>query len=136
MAIAKKLVWLWTVCTGFNPNSLGRFRTKAENPDSRTCYFTVADEDHIYNVFISKHKNKDADNNEIYFEIEGIKSQTSNKTFNNESKLDKLSENGRATAGTSQFGFGIYNAGDAKFVRKSRFKPARKSARLNFPLGR
>ena len=94
-------------CTGFNPNGPGRVRTKAENPDLQTCYFNVASDDHMFNVFISKHINKDVDNNEINFEIENVKSQTNNETFNAELELDNLSENGAANAGRSQFGFGI-----------------------------
>ena len=59
----------------------------------------------MYNASISKCINKDVDNNEIYFEIESIKSQTNNETFNAELELDNLSENGAANAGSSIFGF-------------------------------
>ena len=86
--------------------------------------------------FISKRINKDVDNNEIYFEIKSIKSHINNETFNVEPELDNLSQNSTANAGSSQFGFGIYNAGDAKFIRKSRLKSTRKSAKLKFLLGR
>ena len=41
-------------CTGFNPNGQGRFRTGAEDPNSQTCFFSKADEDHMFNVFVSK----------------------------------------------------------------------------------
>ena len=84
--------------------------------------------------FISKRINKDVDNNKIYFEIESIK--MNNETFNAEPELDNLSQNSTANAGSSQFGFGIYNAGDSKFIGKSRFKSTRKSAKLKFLLGR
>ena len=67
-------------------------------------------------VFISKRINKDIDNNKMYFEIEGIKSQTNNKTFNAEPELDHLSENGKSTGRSTQFGFGINNTRDAKFI--------------------
>ena len=41
-------------CTGFNPNSPGRFRTDAANPDSQTCFFNRADEDSLFNVFCQR----------------------------------------------------------------------------------
>ena len=119
-------------CTGFNPNGPGGFRTQAENPDSQTFYFNLADDDHRCNVFISKRINKDLDNNEIYFEIEGVKSQMNNKTFSAEAELKNLSENGISNDGSSQFRFGVYNTGDKIFVRKARFKSTRKSARPKF----
>ena len=106
MTIVKKTC-LTLDCTDFNPNGPGRVRPKAENPDLQTCYFNVANDNHMFNVFISKHINKDVDNNEINFEIEDIKSQMNNETFNAELELDNLSENGAANAGSSQFGFGI-----------------------------
>ena len=88
------------------------------------------------NVFVSKRINKNAIDNEIYFEIEGIKSQTNNETFNAELELDNLSENGATNAGSLQLEFRIYNATDEKFFRKSRFKSSRKSARPQFLPGR
>ena len=88
----------------------------------------------MYNASISKYINKDVDNNEIYIEIESIKSQTNNETFNAELELDNLSENGAANAGSSIFGFGIYNTGDAKFVRKSRLNQQESQLDQNFSL--
>ena len=94
-------------CTDFNPNGPGRVRPKAENPDLQTCYFNVANDDHMFNVFISKHINKDVDNNEINFEIEDIKSQMNNETFNAELELDNLSENGTINVGRYNSDFEI-----------------------------
>ena len=65
-------------CEGFNPNGPGRFKTQAENPHLQTCYFNLADGYPRYNLLISKRVNTDVDNNEIYFNIEGIKSQANN----------------------------------------------------------
>ena len=103
-------------CTSFNPNGLGPFRTQAKISDLQTCHFNLADDDHRYNVFISDSINKDVDNNKMYFEIEGIKNQTNNKTFNAEPKLDNLSENGESNGRSTQFGFGINNTRDEKFI--------------------
>ena len=41
-------------CTSFNPNGPGRYRTEAADPDKHTCYFNRADEDSLFNIFISK----------------------------------------------------------------------------------
>ena len=46
-------------CSGFNPNGLGRFRTKANNPDSQNFYFNVSNDDQIFNIFISTRINKE-----------------------------------------------------------------------------
>lgn len=96
------LNWLTLDCTGFNPNGPGRFGTKAENPDMQTCYFNVIDDDYMYNVFVGKRKRiyNNAHDNEIYFEIEGIKSQTNIKTFNAELESNNLYENGARNAGS------------------------------------
>lgn len=96
----------------------------------------MIDDDHMYNVFVSNLLNKNINDNEIYFETEGIKSQSNNETVYAELKLDNLSENDVTNAGISQFGFGIYNTKDAKFVKKFRFKSTRRSDREKFILGR
>ena len=41
-------------CSGFNPNGPGRFRTDASNPLTQTCFFNKADQDSLFNIFISK----------------------------------------------------------------------------------
>ena len=41
-------------CSGFNPNGPGRFRTEASNPLTQTCFFNKADQDSLFNIFISK----------------------------------------------------------------------------------
>ena len=102
----------------------------------QTFYFNVADNDYLYNVFISKHINKTSDNSGTYFHIDSVKSQTNNETFSAETELDNLSDNGSTDGGSSQFEFGIYNSGDEKLIRKSRFKSARKPAKPKFLLGR
>ena len=56
-------------CTGFNPNGPGRFRTDAANPESQTCFFNKADEDTLFNVFVSKRIKKENDPNKLLFEI-------------------------------------------------------------------
>ena len=53
-------------CSGFNPNGPGRFRTNADNPISKTCYFNVSDDDQMFNVFLSTRINSD-EAKEIFF---------------------------------------------------------------------
>ena len=48
----------------------------------------MIDDDHMYNVFISKRINENVNDNGIYFEIEGIKSQTNSEISNAELELD------------------------------------------------
>ena len=81
-------------CTGFNPNGPGRFRTDAANPQSQTCFFNKADEDTLFNVFVSKRIKKESDPNKILFEIEGLKTQADNETYSAYSELDNLQGNG------------------------------------------
>ena len=59
---------------------------------------------------IDNKDNKYFDNDEIYFNIEGVKSQTNNETFSAEAELDNLSENGISNDGSLQFSFGILTA--------------------------
>ena len=84
-------------CTGFNPKGPGRFRTDAADPDSQTCFFHRADEDSLFNVFVSKRiKYKP---NKLLFKIEGLKTQADNETYSASSELENLQGNGLSNAG-------------------------------------
>ena len=85
-------------CTGFNPNGPGRFRTDAANPESQTCFFSKADEDTLFNVFVSKRIKKESDPNKILFEIEGLKTQADNETYSGSAELENLQGNGLSNA--------------------------------------
>ena len=76
----------------------------------------MIDDDHMYNVFISKRINENVNDNGIYFEIEGIKSQTNSEISNAELELDNLPENGTTNVVSLQYRFGIYDTEDGKFV--------------------
>ena len=63
-------------CDNTNKDGPGTFRTEADNPDFQSCYFNSANDQHIYNEFISKRiKNEVADDN-FYFKISELKSKT------------------------------------------------------------
>ena len=67
-------------CTGLNPIGPGRYRTGAEDPYSQTCFFNKADDDHMFNVFVSKRIKREEKPDKILFEIEGVKSKTNIET--------------------------------------------------------
>ena len=85
-------------CAGFNLNGPGRFRTDAANPESQTCFFNKADEDTLFNVFVSKRIKKESDPNKILFEIEGLKTQADNETYSASAGLENLQGNGLSNA--------------------------------------
>ena len=102
-------------CTGFNPNGPGSFRTGAEDPNSQNCFFNKADEDHMFNVFVTKRIKKEEAPEKILFEIESVKSQTNNKTYSASSELENLTgnslskaRNAESTVGFSDFADGIH----------------------------
>ena len=68
-------------CSGFNPNGPGRFRTDASNTLTQTCFFNKADQDSLFNTFISKRIKSNAEN-KILFEIEGLKTDADKATYN------------------------------------------------------
>ena len=107
-------------CTGFNPNGPGRFRTGAEDPNSQTCFFNKADEDHMFNVFVSKRiKNEEAPE-KILFEIESVKSQTNNETYSASSELENLTGNGLSKARNAESTAGFSDFAERKHIGKIR----------------
>ena len=40
-------------CSNTNKDGPGRFRTEADNPDFQSCYFNSANDEQVYNKFIS-----------------------------------------------------------------------------------
>ena len=87
-------------CSGFNPNGPGRFRTDASNPLTQTCFFNKADQDSLFNIFISKRiKGKSTD--KILFEIEGLKTSADNEPYSPALELENLQRNGLSNVRTS-----------------------------------
>ena len=116
-------------CTGLNSNGPGRFRTGSANSDSQTCFFNKADDETLFNVFVSKRIKKDVDPNKILFEIEGLKTEADNDIYSASLELENLQGNSlsnvRAPASNSRF-----DAEDGNSSRK--FRNRRKSARPKF----
>ena len=108
-------------CSGLNPNGPGRFRTDASNALTQTCFFNKADQDSLFNTFISKRIKPDNDD-KILFEIEGLKTNADRETYNPTQELENLQRNGLPNASDEQDGAGFTN----------KFKPKWKSARPRF----
>ena len=121
-------------CTGFNPNSPGHFRIGAEDPNSQTCFFNKADEDHMFNVFVSKRIKKEDSPDKILFEIESVKSQTNNETYSATSGLENLTGNGLSNVTNAEPTVEFSDFADGKLTGKIR--RGWKSAKPKFPPGR
>ena len=116
-------------CSGFNPSGPGRFRTDASNALTQTCFFKKADQDSLFNIFISKRiQNKSA--NKILFEIEGLKTSTDNGTYNPSLELENLQRNGLSNVRNNT------DEQDERGFEQSKFRPKWKSARPKFLPGR
>ena len=112
-------------CSGFNPNGPGRFRTDASNALTQTCFFNKADQDSLFNIFISKRiQNKSPD--KILFEIEGLKTNTDNATYNPSLELENLQRNGLSNVRNDT------DEQDGRGFEQSKFRPKWKSARPKF----
>ena len=113
-------------CTGFNPNGPGRFRTDAANSLTQTCFFNKADEDSLFNVFVSKRVEKESSPDKILFEIQGLKTTADNETYSASSELENLQGNGLSNVRISkgQFDTTDYEdrSGGGKF--RSKWKSA------------
>ena len=121
-------------CTGFNPNSPGHFRTGAEDLNSQTCFFNKVDEDHMFNVFVSKRIKKEDSPDKILFEIESVKSQTNNETYSATSGLENLTGNGLSNVTNAEPTVEFSDFADGKLTGKVR--RGWKSAKPKFPPGR
>ena len=116
-------------CSGFNPNGPGRFRTDASNALTRTCFLYKADQDSLFDIFISKRiQNKSTD--KILFEIEGLKTSADNATYNPSLELENLQRNGLSNVRNNT------DEQDGRGFEQSKFRPKWKSASPKFLPGR
>ena len=120
-------------CPGFNPNGPGRFRTDASNPLTQTCFFNKADQDSLFNIFISK-RIKEKNTDKILFEIEGLKTSADNETYNPTLELENLQRNGLSNVRTKS----DEQDGDQNGCgyEQTKFRAKWKSARPKFLSGR
>ena len=113
-------------CSGFNPNGPGRLRTDASNPLIQTCFFNKADQDSLFNIFISK-RIKEKNTDKILFEIEVLKTSADNETYNPTLQLENLQRNGLSNVRTkSDEQDGDQNgSGYEQFKFRAKWKSAR-----------
>ena len=89
-------------CSNINTDGPGRFRTKADNPETQFCYFNTTNDEQVFNQFISKRINSEKSTNEHLFEIVEVVSKfNKNIKFNATNKLKEL-DNGTKTSRTSE----------------------------------
>ena len=69
-------------CSNTNKDGPGRFRTETDNPDFQSCYFNSANDEQVYNEFISERIKNNVSDDNFYFKISELKSKTNKeKTF-------------------------------------------------------
>ena len=89
-------------CSNINTDGPGRFRTKADNPETQFCYFNTTNDEQVFNQFISKRINSEKSTNEHLFEIVEVVSKfNKNIKFNATNKLKEL-DNGTKISRTSE----------------------------------
>ena len=120
-------------CSGFNPNGPGRFRTDASNPLTQTCFFNKADQDSLFNIFISKRIKEDS-KHKILFEIEGLKTSADNETYSPALELENLQGNGLSNVRSDPDEHDGKQNGSG--YAKTKFRAKWKSARPKFLPGR
>ena len=106
----------------------------AEDPNSQTCFFNKTDEDHIFNVFLSKRIKKEDSPDKILFEIEIVKRQTNDETYSATSELENLTGNDLSNVRNAESTVGFSDFADRKHTGKIR--RGWKSAKPKFLPGR
>ena len=101
--------------------------TDAANPLTQTCFFNKADEDSLFNVFVSKRVKSETSPDKILFEIEDLKTTADNETYSASSELENLQGNGLSNVRISERQFDTTDYanrnGGGKF--RSKWKSAR-----------
>ena len=92
-------------CSNTNRDGPGRFRSEADNPDKQLCYFSSANDEQVYNEFVSKRIKSSEFENNFHFKIVEVKSKTNkNISFDASNKLQELNkDNDTETSRSSEF---------------------------------
>ena len=81
-------------CSNTNKDGPGRFRTDADNPDNQVCYFNSANDEQVYNEFVSERIKTPDSENDFHFKILEVKSKTNkNISFDATNELRQLNKN-------------------------------------------
>ena len=91
-----------------NRDGPGRFHTEADNPEFQVCYFNSANDEQVYNEFISERIKAEGSEKSFRFKIIELKSRTNSElTFDASEELRNLTKNDTsASRRTTTFGRG------------------------------
>ena len=108
-------------CSNINIDGPGKFRTKADDPETQFCYFNNTRDEQVYNRFISKRikGEKNFKNNHLFEIVEVVSRFDENIRFNASNKLKEL-ENGSKTDRDSE----TFRAEKRKGIFDERFRTA------------
>ena len=106
-------------CSNKNKDGPGRFRTKADNPETQFCYFNSSNDEQVFNQFVSKRINSENNLKEHLFEIVEVVSKfDKNIKFNALNKLKELNDDTK-TSGTSETYFDGAREGKKRTIDNS-----------------
>ena len=81
-------------CSNTNKDGPGRFRTDADNPNNQVCYFNSANDEQVYNEFVSERIKAPNSENDFHFKILEVKSKTNkNISFDATNQLRQFNKN-------------------------------------------
>ena len=104
-------------CTNTNKDGPGRFRTEADNPDYRLCYFNSANYEQVYDKFVSEQIKSDSSQNNFHFKFIELKSKTNKDiSFNAIEELCQLNKNDTKTSRSSS----IFGRRKMSFCRRGK----------------
>ena len=108
-------------CSNINIDGPGKFRTKADDPETQFCYFNNTRDEQVYNRFISKRikGEKNFKNNHLFEIVEVVSRFDENIRFNASNKLKEL-DNGSKTDRDSE----TFRAEKRKGIFDERFRTA------------
>ena len=90
-------------CSSINKDRSGRFRTEGHKPHFQTCYYNIADDEQLYNEFVSKRINENETTDKIQFNIIHLKSKANREeNVDATTELRNLKKNDTATSGTEK----------------------------------
>ena len=108
-------------CSNVNKDGPGRFRTKADNPDTQFCYFNNTRDEQVYNRFISKRikAENNSSNNHLFEIVEVVSKFDKNIKFDATNKLKELDDD-TETSRTSETDFVRTKKGKRTFDERFR----------------
>ena len=99
LANRNEKVCLTLDCSNINRDGPGRFRTEADNPEFQSCYFNSANDEQVYNEFISERIKARKGKKDFQFKIIELKSRTNCElTFDASEELRNLTKNDTSTS--------------------------------------